>query len=279
MPAPQEPLFDAAAQSLARERARRRQARARPFLLERAVEDLSERLQDVNRTFGRACLVGPFDWRDAVTSALPEAKRPDVLDWQAEPGGEGYDLVISLLHLQSVEAVGPWMRGVRAMLEPDGLFIACLVGGQSLSELRHALYAVDTDALGAPAPRVHPMIEVRAAAQLLGHAGLAIPVTDSDRFTVSYRDLRTLAGDLRDLGLGNTLAARKRAPQPGLLRALEKQMRDGDAPVPVSWELVWMTGWAPHSSQQKPLKPGSAKVGLNSALKAIRDGSPPDPAR
>ena len=279
MPSPQEPLFDPHAQALAVARAARRQTRGRPFLLERAVDDLAERLQDVNRTFGRACLIGPFDWRDAVLDALPNAKRPGVLDWRGAPGGEGYDLVISLLHLQSVEAVGPWMQGVRGMLVPDGLFIACLVGGQSLTELRQALYAVDTAARGAPSPRVHPMIEVRAAAQLLAHAGLAIPVTDSDRFTVRYRDLRTLAGDLRDLGLGNALAARSRTPLPGLLRGLEAHMREGDAPIAISWELVWMTGWAPHSSQQKPLKPGSAKVGLNSALKAIRDGSPPDPAR
>ena len=273
MTPPQEPLFDPAARARAVARARRRQVRGQPFLLERAAADLAERLLDVNRTFSNACLIGPFDWRNAVLARLPEAKRPARFDWREEPGGEGFELVVSLLHLQSVEAVGPWMRGARAMLVPDGLFLACLVGGQSLSELRQALYAVDTEALGAPSPRVHPMIEVRAAAQLLGHAGLAIPVTDSDRFTVRYRDLRTLAGDLRDLGLGNTLAARRTVPMPGLLRALEARMRDGDAPIPVSWELVWMTGWAPHASQQTPLPPGSAKTPLNAALRRIRDGS------
>ena len=274
MTQPQAPLFDPAAQTQRLARARARAARGTPFLLARAAEDLAERLQDVNRTFQRACLVGPLDWREAVLAALPEAKRPGVFDHRAEPGANGYDLVVSLLHLQSVEAVGPWMRAARAMLEPDGLFIACLVGGSSLTELRSALYGVDTDSLGAPSPRVHPMIEVRAAAQLLGHAGLAIPVTDSDRFTVSYRRLQTLAADLRDLGLTNALAARSKRAVPGLLRALEARMREGDAPIPITWELVWMTGWAPHESQQKPLAPGSAKTPLNAALKAIRDGSP-----
>ncbi|MGB3456687.1 MAG: hypothetical protein WBG08_11350 [Litorimonas sp.] len=266
-------LFDARAQAQRIARARRRQDRGTPFLLERAVDDLSERLQDVNRIFDRACLVGPFDWRDAVTEALPPGKI-GTLDWRETPGGEAYDLVVSLLHLQSVNAVGGWMQAVRSMLVPDGLFLACLVGGETFSGLRQALYAIDTQAHGAPSPRIHPMIEVRAAAQLLSHAGLAIPVTDSDRFTVHYRRLETLVADLRDLGLSNALTDRRKAPSPGLLRDLETALRPAPGqPVPVQWELVWMTGWAPHESQQKPLKPGSAKVGLNSALKAIRDAS------
>ena len=274
MSRPQAPLFDADAQARHISRARARASRGTPFLLQRAAFDLSERLQDVNRTFSNACLVGPLDWRDAVRDALPEAKRPAAFDHREAPGGEGYDLVVSLLHLQSVEAVGPWMRTARAMLVPDGLFVACLVGGSSLTELRQALYAVDTEHIGAPSPRVHPMIEVRAAAQLLGHAGLAIPVTDTDRFTVSYRRLETLAADLRDLGLSNALAARSKRPAPGLLRELEGRLRGEDNLFGITWELVWMTGWAPHKSQQKPLKPGSAKTPLNAALKAIRDGSP-----
>ena len=261
---------------LARARVRaQRRGGAVPFLIERCVADLSERLQDVNRTFGRACLVGPLDWRDAITAALPDPKRPAVFDWSEEPVGLDYDLVVSLLHLQSVEAVGPWMQGVRGMLRPDGLFIAAIIGGTSLSGVRQALYAVDTAARGAPSPRIHPMIEVRAAAQLLGHAGLAIPVTDSDRFTVRYRDLRTLAADLRDLGLGNALAARDTAPAPELLRELDRALRPAPGePVPVQWEIVWMTGWAPHESQQKPLPRGSAKTPLAAALRAIRDAEP-----
>ena len=271
---PNEPLFDADALALRIGRARRRQTRGTPFLLQRAVADLAERLQDVNRTFSRAALIGPFDWRGAITDAVPTSKRPGSFDWHDAPQGGDYDLVISLLHLQSVETVGPWMQGARAMLRPDGLFIACLVGGQSLAGLRQALYTVDTDARGAPTPRVHPMIEVRAAAQLLGHAGLAIPVTDSDRFTVSYRKLETLAADLRDLGLSNALARRDRTPAPALLRTLDRHMRPAPGqPIPIRWELVWMTGWAPHESQQTPLKPGSAKTPLNAALRKIRDQS------
>ncbi|MEM7727862.1 MAG: SAM-dependent methyltransferase [Pseudomonadota bacterium] len=266
-------LFDERLQALRVARARKRQGRALPFLVERAVNDLSERLQDVNRTFGRACLVGPFDWRDTIMAALP-ADKIEAFDWREAPGGEGYELVVSLLHLQSVNAVGGWMQGVRAMLVPDGLFVACLVGGETFSGLRRALYAVDTDAHGAPRPRIHPMIEVRAAAQLLSHAGLAIPVTDTDRFTVRYRRLETLAADLRDLGLTNALSDRQATPSPRLLRDLDARLRTAPGePVPIRWEIVWLTGWAPHESQQKPLKPGSAKRGLNAALRSIRDES------
>lgn len=272
MSSPQVTLFDEAAQTLRNARARKRQARNSPFLLERVIDDLSERLLDVNRTFSKACLIGPFDWRKEISQSLPPNK-VETLDWKTDPDGSDYDLVISLLHLQSVNAVGGWMQGVRSMLKPDGLFLACLIGGETFSELRRALYAVDTEAHGSPTPRIHPMIEVRAAAQLLGHAGLAIPVTDSDRFTVQYRKLETLAADLRDLGLTNALSDRRQQPSPRLLRDLDSHLRSEDQPIPIQWEIVWMTGWAPHDSQQKPLKPGSAKIGLNDALRSIRDGS------
>lgn len=271
MPTPQVTLFNETAQTQRTARARKRQSRNRPFLIDRVVEDLCERLLDIKRPFARACLIGPFDWRDPIMAALPDATKIAIFDWAEQPEGNGYDLVISLLHLQSVNAVGGWMQGVRTMLVPDGLFIASLIGGVSLNELRHALYAIDTDRVGSPTPRIHPMIEVRAAAQLLGHIGLSLPVTDSDRFTVHYRKVETLTGDLRDLGLTNALRDRDTRPAPKLIQDIETHLRPAAGePMPLSWEIVWMTGWAPHESQQKPLKPGSAKVGLNHALKAIR---------
>lgn len=274
MERPQVTLFDPKAQGLRHARARRRQSRNVPFLLSRALDDLRERLLDVNRAFARACLIGPFDWRDAIVATLPDDKRFKSFHWREEPDGTDYDLVISLLHVQSLDAVGEWMRGARAMLVPDGLFMACLIGGESLGELRRALYTIDTDAFGAPTPRIHPMIDLRAAAQLLAHAGLAIPVTDSDRFRADYRRIETLISDLRDLGLTNVLNDRDKRPLPKMLQRLDDHLRPDDGePVPVTWELVWMSGWAPHESQQKPLARGSAKIGLNDALKAIRDGS------
>lgn len=271
---PPKRLFDERAQALRVDRARRRQARQTSFLQQRVIDDLAERLLDVNRTFSRACLVGPFDWRGAVINSLPNEKRFLTFDWQTTPKDGSYDLIISLLHLQSVNEVGGWMQAIRKQLKPDGLFIASLIGGTSFSNLRQALYAIDTNRLGSPSPRIHPMIEVRAAAQLLGHVGLAIPVTDSDRFTVHYRKITTFADDLRDVGLTNSLAHRDRQMVPGLLKDLETHLRTAqDEPIPVQFEIVWMAGWAPHESQQKPLKPGSAKIGLNQALKSIRDES------
>lgn len=270
--APPVTLFNETAQTQLVLRARARQTRNTPFLIDRVVEDLVERLLDIKRDFARACLIGPFDWREQIMAALPKASKITDFDWREQPGGEGYDLIISLLDLQSVNAVGGWMQGVRTMMVPDGLFMGSLIGGSSLAELRHALYAIDTDRIGSPTPRIHPMIEVRAAAQLLGHIGLALPVTDSDRFTVHYRKVQTLAGDLRDLGLTNALRDRDTRPAPTLIQDIEAQLQPApDQPMPISWEIVWMTGWAPHDSQQKPLKPGSAKVGLHDALRTIRD--------
>lgn len=279
MSSPQVTLFDEAVQATRIARARKRQTRSTPFLIERVIADLCDRLLDVSRPFPRACLIGPFDWRSLIMAALPNTDKIDVFDWSPELKGQetkdqDYDLVISLLDLQSVNAVGGWMQGVRTMLVPDGLFMASLIGGVSLNELRHALYAIDTDRIGSPTPRIHPMIEVRAAAQLLGHIGLALPVTDSDRFTVHYRKVETLAADLRDLGLTNVLMDRDMRPAPQLIQDIEVRLRPAPGePMPLSWEIVWMTGWAPHESQQKPLKPGSAKVGLNDALRSIRDDS------
>lgn len=271
MPAPQVILFDETAQATRIARARKRQRRSTPFLIERVIEDLCDRLLDIKRPFARACLVGPFDWREQIMAALPDAAKIAAFEWSETPQSNHYDLVISLLDIQSLNAVGGWMQGIRTMLVPDGLFIASLIGGGSLNELRHALYAIDTDRSGSPTPRIHPMIEVRAAAQLLGHVGLALPVTDSDRFTVHYRQIGTLANDLRDLGLTNVLMDRTKTPAPQLIADIESHLRPAPGePMPVSWEIVWMTGWAPHDSQQKPLKPGSAKVGLNTALKSIR---------
>lgn len=272
--APPVALFDETAQKMRNDRARKRQRHGTPFLIERVVDDLAERLLDIKRDFTRACMIGPFDWRAPIMAALPNPAKIAQFDWREQPGGEGYDLVINLLDLQSINAVGGWMQAVRGMLVPDGLFIASLIGGSSLAELRHALYAIDTDRIGSPTPRIHPMIEVRAAAQLLGHIGLALPVTDSDRFTVHYRKIETLAADLRDLGLTNVLNDRDSRPAPSLVQDLTARLRPAPGePMPLSWEIIWMTGWAPHDSQQKPLKPGSAKVGLNDALRTIRDDS------
>lgn len=279
MPHAQAPLFDNHALALHQRRARARQTRAAPFLITRCIEDLSERLQDVSRTFARAALIGPFDWRSEILNALPTDKHPGSLSYALTPdqldASEPYDLIMSLLDLQSLNDVPDWMRSMRAHLAPDGLFVGAMLGGESLSQLRAALYTVDTGRFGAPQPRIHPMVRVRQTAPLLSHVGLALPVIDSDRFTVQYRALTTLLGDMRDLGLSNALLARS----PAYLgrhfsRDLTRELRrGGDTPFPVDWEIIWMTGWAPHESQQKPLKPGSAKVGLNTALRGIRDGS------
>lgn len=273
METPQAPLFDASALSLRTERATARQSDTVPFLAERVLDDLAERLLDVNRSFGNAQMVGPFDWRDALNNRLPKGRKLPGLDFATEPAGKARDLVISLLTLQSINDIPGWMRSIRQTLAPDGLFIAAFIGGASLSTVRQAFYEIDTNRFGAPLPRFHPMIEVKAAAPLLSHVGLALPVLDSDRFTVRYRRVETLFSDLRDVGLTNALVQRdRRYIGRDIFERLNDRLRpSADEPIPIEWEIIWMTGWAPHESQQKPLAPGSAKVGLNEALRSIRD--------
>lgn len=269
----QPPLFDDKARTLRIHRARRRQGGDLPFLADRVIADLSERLLDVNRTFRSARLIGPFDWRKPIENALPEGKKPTDFVYSRDPAGSDHDLILSLLDLQSLDDLPGWMRAMRRALAPDGLFIAAFIGGESLSSVRQSFYAQDTEALGAPTPRFHPMITVRQAAPLLSHIGLALPVIDSDRFTAHYRQLGTWVTDLRDLALTNIMTDRAQSyPGRSVFNALEALLRpEADQPIPIVWDIIWMTGWAPHESQQKPLKPGTAKTPLHQALRDIRD--------
>jgi hypothetical protein len=161
---------------------------------------------------------------------------------------------------------------IRRALRPDGLFMACLVGGQSLNELRAALAAAEEEILEGVSPRVAPFVDLRDLGGLLQRAGFALPVTDVDTVTVRYDHLFALAHDLRSMGATNALALRDKRGlrRTVLLRAAEiyaERFSDADGRVRATFDLVWLSGWAPHESQQKPLKPGSAKMRLADALK------------
>ncbi len=254
--------------ALARNRTRARAAGlGAAFLHEAAIDDVKERLELVNRTFTDVAIVTGFPevWRRGFADALFVAD-DDVLDLQPQT----QDLVIHAMSLHwSNDPVGQIVQCRRA-LRPDGLFLAILPGGLTLHELRTSLAEAEASVTGGLSPRILPMGEIRDLGALLQRAGLALPVADSFTLTVVYRDAFHLMADLRSMGEGNALANRIRYPtrRSVLLRAAETyaQSHGQDGKVPATFELVCLTGWAPHDSQQKPLRPGSARQSLADAL-------------
>lgn len=274
-------LFDFVKANRAESRAFR-QGPAR-FLLDRMVDDLADRLAPVLRPFEAALDFGtPFG---AFGAAL-KAMRPGVTlatvppEKTRAPLPEGaFNLVLSGMQMHRVNDLPGLLIQLRRALKPDGLMMAVFPGGDTLSELRDALMAAEIEIRGAAGLRVFPMIDVRAAGQLLQRAGFALPVADSERLTVRYPDPFALIRDLRTMGA--TASPLIRPGQPGLtrgilLRAAElyrERYADADGRIRATFEMIWISGWAPDASQPKPLKPGSAKMRLEDALKAIRNES------
>jgi NADH dehydrogenase [ubiquinone] 1 alpha subcomplex assembly factor 5 len=184
---------------------------------------------------------------------------------------ESLDLVVSGLALHFVNDLPGALTQVRQVLRPDGLFMAAILGGRSLNELREALLVAEAEGHGGVSPRVAPFADIRALGALLQRAGFALPVADTEMLTVTYPSPRALMHELRGMGASNALLARSKAPLPR--RTLERaediyRERHGtpDRRVVASFEIVYLSGWAPHASQQKPLKPGSATKRLADAL-------------
>jgi SAM-dependent methyltransferase len=181
------------------------------------------------------------------------------------------DLAASLLALHAVNDLPGALIQIKRALRPDGLFIACLLAGQSLTELRQSLLAAEVELTGGASPRVAPFADLRDLGGLLQRAGFALPVIDSESVTVRYGDMFGLLRDLRAMGWANALSERSRKPlrRSVLLRAAElyaERFADPDGRLRATFEIVWLSGWAPHESQQKPLRPGSAKARLADAL-------------
>jgi SAM-dependent methyltransferase len=281
-------IFDAALQRRRLDRALA--AGPADFLLARAAEDLDERLSLIKRDFAAALDMGtpgpqaaamlraPDIVRLAPTAAsLGEGRfRPAVGDPERPPFADaGFDLVVSLLALHQVDDLPGALIQIRRALRPDGLFIAALPGGDTLTELRQSLLYADSETSGGASPRVAPFADARALGGLLQRAGFALPVVDSDRFTVRYSDMFALMRDLRAFGATNALVDRSRrfARRELFLRAAAQyaqRFSDPDGRVRASFEILWLSGWAPHPSQPKPLAPGSAKMRLEDAVKRNR---------
>jgi len=197
-------------------------------------------------------------------------------DLERLPAADGQlDLAVSLLALQTVNDLPGALVQMRRALKGDGLLMAAIVGGETLTELRQSLTIAESEVLGGASPRVAPFVDVRALGGLAQRAGLALPVVDLDRVVARYPDLFALLADLRAMGGASALQARSRKPlrREVLLRAAavySERFADPDGRLRATFDLVWLAAWAPHESQPKPLEPGSAKVRLADALKGGR---------
>lgn len=240
------------------------------FLHEDLRDEVKERLTEVNKTFTSVAIVAGFPdfWRKAFPMAHIV---PDDEVLALEPGA--YDLVIHAMTLHwANDPVGQLIQCQRA-LRPDGLFMAALLGGQTLHELRACLAEAEAATTGGLSPRVLPMAEIRDLGGLLQRAGFALPVADGYIRKVHYRDAFHLMQDLRAMGEGNALAARLRHPtrRAVFTQTVERYAQSygiEGARVAATFEMIFLTGWAPHESQQKPLRPGSAAKRLADALNA-----------
>ncbi len=273
------------------------------FLRQRVAEDIASRLSLIKREFKLCALFGPES--DCMVSTLENLPNLHKLISVStiEPAGpsaperliigteehlplanESINLAISPLTLQFANDLPGALIQLKRSLKPDGLFIGAFLGGDSLVELRDALLSAEIDIRGGAAPRVHARVDIRDLGTLLQRAGYALPVVDSDRVTVTYRSSLHLMHDLRALGLTSILV---HGAGVGLnrciLKRLEEIYRDrypaADNRIRATFEIIYLTGWAPHESQQKPLKPGSAKTRLADVFKTqeISLSNEPDP--
>ncbi len=179
--------------------------------------------------------------------------------------------MVSALALQFVNDLPGTLIQIRRALKPDGLFLAAMIGGDSLAELRAAFAEAEAEIEGGVSPRVAPFADLRDLGALLQRAGFALPVTDVDRITVRYASPLALMHDLRRMGAGNALIERRRTPlrRATLRRVFEiyaERFADPDGRIRATFEIVWLSGWAPHESQQQPLAAG---LGQDAARRCV----------
>ena len=282
-------LFD---QSLLRKRLRRAVNKgAADFLLHRVADDLEIRLQALARSFDTVADIGTPGPHAAeklrasqrfthIFRQAPIIETVGQGDWVSLVGAtdlvsfapQSLDAALSLLALHTVDDLPGFLAQIKRALKADGLFMACLLGGQTLHELRDSFAKAEIECEGGLSPRVSPFAELRDLGQLLQRAGFALPVIDTETITVRYATPLALLNDLRNMGATNALIERRKSPlrRKTLFRALElyaENYSDSDGRIRATFECLWVSGWTPHSSQQKPLQPGSAKAHLADALK------------
>ena len=281
-------LFDTA--QLLRQRLRHKsEAAGADFLLRRVSEEIADRLTAVQRRFDLAADIGTPGSTlaetlagapalealvrvDAAAPLLGDNATGAVCDPEVLPLADAsIDLAVSALSLQWINDLPGLLVQIRRALKQDGLFLAGFAGGETLHELRASFLQAEGELASGAAPRVIPFIDVREAGSLLQRAGLALPVADADRLTVRYDTPFGLIADLRAMGAANPLTARSRKPlrRDVLMRMAEiyrDRFADPDGRIRATFDIVYVSGWAPHESQQMPLRPGSATARLADAL-------------
>ena len=279
-------VFDRNAVRLHRDRAARDFA-AHDFLFREVAERLADRLDGIKRMFPRAADIGCrngfaksfFVGRAGIETLIgldpSPAFRPDVVaDEEFLPlADHSVDLAISCLALHWVNDLPGALIQIRRALKPDGLFLAAMLGGDTLSELRGALMESELAEEGGVSPRASPLAALSDAAGLLQRAGFALPVADAETITVTYADAFALMRDLRGMGETNAAALRRRnfSRRATVFGAVDRYRiaHAKDARIPATFEVLFLTGWAPHDSQQRPLRPGSASARLADALGTV----------
>jgi SAM-dependent methyltransferase len=268
---------------------RARASATHDFLIREIADRLADRLDDVTRKFTVAldlgCHAGELAAKlgrraptlvqaDACEALVRRASGLRVVaDEEVQPFAEGaFDLVVSSLSLHWTNDLPGALVQARRALKPDGLFLAAMLGGETLRELRQCLIEAEAMVAGGASPRVSPMVDLRDAAGLLQRAGFALPVADLDELTLTYADPFALMRELRGLGETNALRLRtkgftRRAVLLEAARLTVDRFGSDDGRIPATFQVVWLVGWAPHESQPKPLPRGSGKTPLGEALR------------
>lgn len=262
------PLFDFSAAARAKMRATA--IAGDRFLEKAAAQSLADRLSVLIRRFAHGLWIG-----ESVAPELePYAEHWTCAGFNAQEilETEGpFDIAISLFSLQWINDLPGALVQIKRLLNPDGLFMAAIFGGNTLGELRQAFIHAETITRNGISPRVAPFADVRDLGGLLQRAGFGLPVSDVERLCVRYRNIFDLARDLRAHAMTNVMVERsrrslRRDTLAALLAYYGAHSADEDTKLRASFEILYLTGWAPHESQQKPLKPGSAAVRLADAL-------------
>jgi SAM-dependent methyltransferase len=245
------------------------------FLLDRVAEDMEERLQAVTRNFSDVADI----WTPGELLRKPVADRfksiariePDHTETLPLPP-ESLDLAVSALAFQFVNDLPGVLAQIRRALRPDGLLLAAMLGGDTLTELRQSFAEAEAECEGGVSPRVAPFADLRDVGSLLQRAGFALPVTDVDDVVVRYDNVFGLMADLRRMGATNIMIERRRTPtrvatMMRMAQIYSQRFSDPDGRIYATFDVIWLSGWAPHENQPKPLRPGSAKTSLEAAVK------------
>ena len=281
-------IFDRALLRKRRDRAAKDFA-AHDVLIREAAARLVDRLEDVVRRFPMALDLGCHTGilaeilgsRGGIETLIQCDLSPRMASMAAINGNPtlsvdeewlpfhsaSFDLVLSCLSLHWVNDLPGTLAQIRRVLKPDGLFLAVMVGGNTLTELRRSLSSAEIEIENGLSPRVSPFADVRDLGGLLQRAGFTLPVADSDNVALTYGDPMRLMADLRGMGETNAVAEQRKTMtrRATLLAAMDTYQQvfaQDDGRLPVTVELLTMTGWAPHPSQPQPLRPGSATHSL-----------------